>query len=407
MGIIKNAVPFGSGFNIGASGPIDSRMRVAYKTDLTTVWGADAPSYAGMVVSVLEEDKIYVLKNNGFDDNGLPLAADYWDETSWICIGENDGVNEDAVSEIVRGILTDGKYIDETKLTEELSKINIPITDITSGETSLIKNKTIDLSEYYYSKTEIDNKLNSFDLFVIVSSLPTEEIDENKIYVINSNSTGEENIYSEYIYVENKWEKIGEFKSDVDLSNYCTKDELVTNSIKLSSDIKTENEQTAKYASGSTVQYVLSDMHSRLNTINTSLDVAISGGVTSIQEGDGIDVDDSTNTSPKVSIKISEDENNALTYGEDKGLYVEDLKTRLKTLEDLLSSFTGNDAAEFITTKNINQHAITSIIYDNTVREDEDMEDIVIKNNNGEIKIALNSITNIAFGDAEDITKNN
>ncbi len=399
MAIIKNAVPFGSGFNIGASGPIDSRMRVAYKTDLTTVWGADAPSYAGMIVSVLEENKLYVLKNDGFDSNGLPIPADYKNETSWICIGENSGVNEDAVSEIVAKILSDGKYIDENKLSEELSKIDIPITDITSGDTSLITDKTLDLSQYYYSKTEIDNKLESFDLFVIVSSLPTENIDENKIYVINSNSTGEENIYSEYIYVNNNWEKIGEFKSDVDLSNYCTKDELVTNSIKLSSDIKTENEDTAKYTSGSTVQSVLSDMHSRLNTINTSLDVAISGGVTSIQEGVGIDVDDSTKTSPLVSIKISNDENNALTSGDDNGLYVENLKERLEVLENLLSAFTVENGAKFITTENIGEHAITSIIYDETVREEEDNEDIVIKNNNGEVKIALNSVTNIAYND--------
>lgn len=398
MAIIKNAVPFGSGFNIGASGPIDSRMRVAYKTDLTTVWGADAPSYAGMVVSVLEENKLYVLKNDGFDSNGLPIPADFKNETSWICIGENGGVNEDAVSEIVAKILSDGKYIDENKLAEELANINIPITDITSGDTSLITDKTIDLSQYYYSKTEIDDKLESFDLFVIGTSLPTENIDENKIYVINSNNTGEENIYSEYIYVNNNWEKIGEFKSDVDLSNYCTKDELVTNSIKLSSDIKTDNEDTAKYTSGSTVQSVLSDMHSRLNTINTSLDVAISGGVTSIQEGVGIDVDDSTKTSPLVSIKISNDENNALTSGDDNGLYVENLKERLEVLENLLSAFT-NNSAEIITTKNIGQHAITSINYDETVREEEDNEDIVIKNNNGEVKIALNSITNIADND--------
>ena len=400
MAIIKNAVPFGSGFNIGASGPIDSRMRVTHKADLKTVWGADAPSYAGMVVSVLEENKLYVLKNDGFDSNGLPIPADYKKETSWICIGENGGVNEDAVTVIVTQILSDGKYIDEDKLSEELSKIDIPITDITSGDTSLITDKTIDLSQYYYSKTEIDNKLDSFELFKVVPSLPTENIDVNKIYVINSSSTGEGNIYSEYIYAESKWEKIGEFKTDVDLNNYCTKDELVTNNIKLSSDIKDENEDSG-YTSGSTVQSVLSDMHSRLNAINTSLDVAISGGVTSILEGIGIDVDDTTKTSPKVSIKISNDENNALTFIGDNNneLYVENLEGRLEVLENLLSAFTAENGAKFITTENIGEHAITSIIYDETVREEEDNEDIVIKNNNGEVKIALNSITNIAYND--------
>lgn len=37
MAIIKNAKTYGFGFNVTASGPIDSRMRVNYLTDLTTV----------------------------------------------------------------------------------------------------------------------------------------------------------------------------------------------------------------------------------------------------------------------------------------------------------------------------------------------------------------------------------
>ena len=35
MGIIKNSITFGSGFNITAEGPIDSRMVVEYIEDLT------------------------------------------------------------------------------------------------------------------------------------------------------------------------------------------------------------------------------------------------------------------------------------------------------------------------------------------------------------------------------------
>ena len=68
MGIIKNSITFGSGFNITAEGPIDSRMVVEYIEDLTTVWGADAPSYEGMAVSVLEDGNIYVLRSGDFSD---------------------------------------------------------------------------------------------------------------------------------------------------------------------------------------------------------------------------------------------------------------------------------------------------------------------------------------------------
>ena len=68
MGIIKNSITFGSGFNITAEGPIDSRMVVEYIEDLTTVWNSDAPSYEGMMVSVLEDGNIYVLRDVDFTD---------------------------------------------------------------------------------------------------------------------------------------------------------------------------------------------------------------------------------------------------------------------------------------------------------------------------------------------------
>jgi hypothetical protein len=68
MGIIKNSITFGSGFNITAEGPIDSRMVVEYIEDLTTVWNSDAPAYEGMSVSVIEDGNIYVLRNKDFSD---------------------------------------------------------------------------------------------------------------------------------------------------------------------------------------------------------------------------------------------------------------------------------------------------------------------------------------------------
>ena len=68
MGIIKNSITFGSGFNITSEGPIDSRMVVEYIDDLTTVWNSDAPAYEGMSVSVIEDGNIYVLRNKDFSD---------------------------------------------------------------------------------------------------------------------------------------------------------------------------------------------------------------------------------------------------------------------------------------------------------------------------------------------------
>ena len=62
----------------------------------------------------------------------------------------------------------------------------------------------------------------STDLFIVVSELPTEDIKEGKIYCIrDTSSTAQDNNYIEYAYINNKWEKIGEFKAEPDLSGYA------------------------------------------------------------------------------------------------------------------------------------------------------------------------------------------
>lgn len=62
----------------------------------------------------------------------------------------------------------------------------------------------------------------STDLFIVVSELPTEDIKEGKIYCIkDTSSTAKDNGYIEYAYINNKWEKIGEFQAEPDLSGYA------------------------------------------------------------------------------------------------------------------------------------------------------------------------------------------
>ena len=74
------------------------------------------------------------------------------------------------------------------------------------------------------------------NIYQVVESLPESEINPNKIYLVLSAESGETNLYTEYLYVNDKWEKIGEYKADVDLtpylkssdaaSTYATKQEL-------------------------------------------------------------------------------------------------------------------------------------------------------------------------------------
>ena len=65
---------------------------------------------------------------------------------------------------------------------------------------------------------------------VIVEELPTVDVDETKIYLLSTNS--EDDAYDEYLYVNDKWERIG--TTQVDLSNYYTKTEVGEQFAKLS-----------------------------------------------------------------------------------------------------------------------------------------------------------------------------
>lgn len=91
--------------------------------------------------------------------------------------------------------------------------------------------------ERYYTETEIDVKVNNINSQInsligftatIVNSLPsTGEV--GVMYLkLNTSASVEGNIYEEYIWVNNKFEKIGSTETTVDLSGYVTQTEMNT-----------------------------------------------------------------------------------------------------------------------------------------------------------------------------------
>lgn len=102
-------------------------------------------------------------------------------------------------------VLDSNGYISPT-INTAFKKINGKSILKTYGDTSDI---TIDLS-----------------LFIIPANntLPTSDINPNKIYLIKDTGAPDDsgNVYVEYMYINDAWEKLGEYKSDVDLSGYLT-----------------------------------------------------------------------------------------------------------------------------------------------------------------------------------------
>lgn len=72
-------------------------------------------------------------------------------------------------------------------------------------------------------KSNILDQVNQFSVLV-VKELPTDNIDDHKIYFIPKAKTEQNDIYDEFIYINNGWEHIG--TTEVDLSSYYKKDEI-------------------------------------------------------------------------------------------------------------------------------------------------------------------------------------
>lgn len=67
-------------------------------------------------------------------------------------------------------------------------------------------------------------------LYKIVDSLPTENIDTNKIYLVVDANDIEGNLYDEFIYANNKWEKLGSYRASIELTDYIKTSDILTES---------------------------------------------------------------------------------------------------------------------------------------------------------------------------------
>lgn len=100
----------------------------------------------------------------------------------------------------------------------------------TLEQAGYITRSVADLANYYlksetYTKQEVNNLCDMIPKFAIevVSVLPTQDISETTIYLLRDDEETQD-VYQEYIYVNNTWERIGGQR--IDLSNYYSKDEL-------------------------------------------------------------------------------------------------------------------------------------------------------------------------------------
>ena len=125
---------------------------------------------------------------------------------------------------------TDNAYYYMTEAKAQSGGIPTKLSQLTN-DCDFVNSMTQSLAYYYrasqlYTKEEVDGKISAIPKFgiLVVNSLPTENISETTIYILKEKETGT-NKCSEWIYVDNNWEKLGDI--DVDLSDYVSRSGLL------------------------------------------------------------------------------------------------------------------------------------------------------------------------------------
>ena len=127
--------------------------------------------------------------------------------------------------------VTDQRYLTNSNLSdyitnEQLQSVSDKIDDVSAKvediSTNIIRKGT--LGTINGKSIEDGNNITiDLTLFKVVDQLPTTDIDVNKIYLLPNPAGADNNTYIEYMYINGRWEVVGEYKSEMSLDNYYTK----------------------------------------------------------------------------------------------------------------------------------------------------------------------------------------
>lgn len=138
------------------------------------------------------------------------------------------GLSESSFTEEEKGKLS---TVEMSAQANKIEKINL------AGKELFPVNKVVNIDAY--TKKEINDLIKKIPNFKIevVTALPTSNIDNATIYLVRGTGSGE-NMYDEYLYVNNNWERLGGQSQSLDLTNYATKAELPKKVSDLKQDIQ-------------------------------------------------------------------------------------------------------------------------------------------------------------------------
>ena len=116
-------------------------------------------------------------------------------------------------------VLTDFVKADEAGSSVENVNNN---PELVANKVTSIDNNSTDI-QYPSAKAVYNTILANKSVGIkisVVNELPTENIDDKTMYLKSNGTSETQNIYDEYLYINNNWEHIGSTATTVDLSEY-------------------------------------------------------------------------------------------------------------------------------------------------------------------------------------------
>ena len=177
----------------------------------------------------------------------IKLFADTQSGLDFITRTEVKNILEDLKKQLTLGKIDFDGYVKTIDLTKELDKKvdkedgkGLSSNDFTAPYKNILDKFTLsdDEKKIFFNGEPIGTLR-----LLPVDSLPTENIDLYTIYMVKgTNPTDSNNIFTEYMYVNSKWEKMGQYDTNkIDLSNYATKSDLDTVSKDTSNNVSSLN----------------------------------------------------------------------------------------------------------------------------------------------------------------------
>lgn len=116
--------------------------------------------------------------------------------------------------------------VDDLNSTKADKDYVLTVEETANNASTRVEDLNTKLVSDFYNKTDIDNLLGSLEKITVKVVTSLDEVtEENIIYLVPKDNTGESNSYFEYMFISGSPEKIGD--TEIDLSNYVTNDDIV------------------------------------------------------------------------------------------------------------------------------------------------------------------------------------